>query len=115
MSDDELEESTILTSGYSVVMPSTTAGRFFIVNQKPLDNDAEQLLQVYTNEKEVYVTASADMMIEQIIVYDANGQVIYSEGDIFQNQFSFHLPERGIYVMRILTNTGVIIQKIYIN
>ena len=74
--DAELEESTLLTSGYTVVMPSTTAGRFFIVNQKPLANDAEQLLQVYTNEKEVYVTASADMMIEQIIVYDANGQAI---------------------------------------
>ena len=111
--DAKTESHTELYSGMSITVSGTTAGRYYILGSEPINN-TEQSLSIYSQEKIVFLSASSGLMIEQVMVYNTGGMLVFNEGNINEELFKFSLSNSGTYIIKIETNEGMILRKIVV-
>ena len=62
----------------------------------------------------IYINSGSDLEIEDIKIYDFSGSLIKTDPSCVEDRVIKNLPE-GQYIIKIITNKGVIVQKQLIN
>ena len=110
---DAMEGTRVeLHSGDVLAMPGNTAGRYYLMTEELMELDVASDLNVFVKDSRAYIEARGQLTIDQVTVYDSGGQVVeYIEAD-HQPTCEVPLPARGVYVLRIVTNEGTMMQKV---
>ena len=101
-----------LQSGTAFELPGNTAGRYYLMTEELVDTTDEAAVQVYTRDGRAYVEASGDLLLEQITLYDMGGLMQLREVVPQLQLYDVPLPASGIYLLHIVTNQGIIMQKV---
>ena len=112
--DAETEESKELTSTTSIIISSSTSGRYFILNKEIHDSKANNLLQISVSNQVLHLSMPNGELIDNVMLFDLNGYLLKHELNINNADFRIDVYEKSIIIVKTQTTSGVFIEKIFI-
>ena len=89
-----------------------STGRYFLVNEMAMQEDVNQELMIVTVDNRIELTLTGGGIIEQVTLFNTEGRQEFAESSINQTDYSFYHHQKGVYILRVQTDAGVIIRKI---
>jgi hypothetical protein len=93
------------------------ANRFMIhlLNTLNIDDSKNQGINIYANNKTVYINNQNGLTIKEIVVYNLLGQKIIASKGNSAMLFKFDINESSAnYIVKVITNQSVITKKVFI-
>ncbi len=101
--DALLDETTPIEEGTILMLPGNTNGRYLLTFASDIDNDLTQAITISAVERgQIWVTSDFNDPIEEIVIVDAAGRMVYQQRGVGSNSTTIAMPG-DLYVVKVTT------------